>query len=162
MPSAINGQVETVPLWINGKAYSPAKTNTFEIISSSSGETVHSAVSATAAEAVVACDTASEAFKTWRKTTLVHRRKILNKVADIYSRRIDEIAAHQVAETSCPPPFAKWNILKSVEYIREIAASTTEIRGTITQRDTKQDGTEQEGLTLVVTEPVGTVLIIPP
>lgn len=162
MPFIHSDQIKTVPLWINGKAHTPSNSSTFPIISSHSGDAVHNAVSASAVEAELACEVAGAAFKSWRKTTFVHRRKILFKVAEVYARRIDEIAAYQTAETSCHPQFAKWNIMKAIEYAQEIAASTVEMRGTICQRDTQQDGTEQEGLTLVVTEPVGTVLIIPP
>lgn len=162
MPFIHNGQVSTVPLWINGKPYAPSDISTFPIVSSQTGDTVHNAVSASSVEAELACDAAAAAFKSWRNTTFLHRRKILFKAAEVYARRVDEIAAYQTSETSCHSQFAKWNIMKSIEYIQEIAASTVEVRGTICQRDTQQDGTEQEGLTLLVTEPVGTVLIIPP
>lgn len=153
---------KTVPLWIRGKAVQSDSNTTFPIISSATGATVHKAVSASAVEANLACETSAEAFKTWRKTTPAHRRRILYKAAEIYQRRAEEIAGIMVAETSCHPFFAKWNIQVSIEYIQEIAASSTELRGMIPQRSTGPDGNESEGLTLVITEPVGTVLIIPP
>lgn len=162
MPFIEEKNNKTVPLWINGKSYVPEKAATFTIISSGTKDAVHSAISAGIEEAVLACDTANAVFKQWRKTTYVHRRNLLLKAADIYSQRIDEIASHQVNETSCPPPFAKWNIMKAVGYIQEIACSSTEVRGAIAQRPGAADGTEEDGLTLVVTEPVGPVLIIPP
>lgn len=161
--SQVNGNsVEPVPLWINGKAYVPEKSNLFPIISSDSGEKVHHAISAGVQEANLACDTASKAFRTWRNTTQSYRRGILFKAAEIYGRKIDEITKHQVAETSCAEYFGRWNVMMSMDYIREIASSSTEVRGTICQRNTTQDGSAEEGLTLVVTEPVGVVLIIPP
>lgn len=162
MPFITEPETKTVPLWIKGVAYTPSKPTTFPLISSASGETIHHALSATVEVANLACETSSSTFASWRKTTYVHRRQVLYRVAEIYRRRTDEIAAYQVAETSCPPQFAKWNIIKAIEYIEEIASSTTEVRGAIAQRPSNPDGTEAEGLTLVVTEPVGPVLIIPP
>ena len=73
-----------------------------------------------------------------------------------------KIAAHQVMETSCTIQFAKLNTGMAIESIEEIIFTTTEVRGILTQRSTEPDGTEDEGLTLVVTERVRTVLIIPP
>ena len=162
MPFITEPEAKTVPLWINGKSHSPAHATTFPLLSSATGDTVHHAISATVEDANLVSEASHEAFKSWRKTTYVHRRQVLYKVAEVYRRRADEIAAYQVAETSCPPPFAKWNIIKAIEYMEEIASSTTEVRGTIAQRPSNPDGTEVEGLTLVVTEPVGPVLIIPP
>lgn len=162
MPSNQANGVGPIPLWIDGKPQVPDHSNVFPVISSNSGKEVYQAVSAGVNEANVACDAASKAFRDWRKTTHAYRRGILYKVAEVYARRIDEIAAHQVAETSCQPSFAHWNIGMSLDYIREIAASSTEVRGTICQRSTSQEGIEVDGLTLVVTEPVGVVLIIPP
>lgn len=153
---------KTVPLWIGGKALHSESSLSFPIISSSTGATVHNAVSAGIEEANLACETSAEAFKSWRKTTPTHRRRILYKAAEIYQRRADEIAGHMVAETNCHPFFAKFNMTTSVEYIQEIAASSTELRGMIPQRMTDPNGNESEGLTLAITEPVGTVLIIPP
>lgn len=45
--------------------------------------------------------------------------------------------------------------------MQEIAASSTEIRVTISQRVAAEGGGEKAGLTLLVTDPIGVVLIIP-
>ena len=158
-----SSDLATVPIWINGKSQGPeSSSSTFPIISAATSKTVHNAVSASSSQAVAACDSAAEAFKTWRRTSPTHRRKVLLKVADVYERRVDEIADYQVAETSCPLQFAKWNTLIAAKYIREIAAATSEIRGLVPQRDTGDDGEEEDGLTIITTEPIGSVLIIPP
>lgn len=47
-------------------------------------------------------------------------------------------------------------------YVREIAAATSELRGTVPQRREGRDGEEIGGLTVVVRESVGVVLVIPP
>lgn len=160
---SLENDMKAVPFWINGKPHVPTNPTLFPIISSATSKPVHSALSASIADANLACETAASSFTTWRRTTPAHRRKILLKAADIYASRINEIAAFQVTETCCSPQFAQMTTAQAVEYIQEIAASTIEIRGTICQRHTNaQDGTGEDGLTLVITAPVGPVLIIPP
>ncbi|KAF1354209.1 ALDH-like protein [Lizonia empirigonia] len=68
----------------------------------------------------------------------------------------------QIDETSCAKEFAAINVKGGAANMREIAAATSELRGTVPQRSTKSSGEESGGLTVVVREPVGVVLIIPP
>lgn len=67
-----------------------------------------------------------------------------------------------VTETSCPKGFAEYNLKITVDHVRELAAVTSEIRGTVPQQDTEADGKEAPGLTIVVREAIGVILIIPP
>ena len=159
-----SGPVATVPFWINGKACELNEAaKTFPIVSAQSEELVHLAASASSEEAYQACESAGEALKKWRCTSAVHRRNILNEAATVWERRADEIAQVASAETSCLISFAKWGVLEAAKYMREIAAATTEIRGVIPQRTTHHHtGMEEEGLTLVTTEPIGAILVIPP
>ncbi|KAF2194261.1 ALDH-like protein [Zopfia rhizophila CBS 207.26] len=151
-----------VPLWINGSSQ-PLKNDTFfPITSSLQSKTLHHAVSASPTSSIAACDAASTAFTTWRETSPAYRRNLLLKAADILDMRAEEIAGSQVSETSCPPPFAGFNIKMGTVYVRGIAAATSEIRGTVPQRTTSGNGEEVGGLTVMVREPVGVVLVIPP
>lgn len=152
-----------VPLWINGGAYpSSSKDSLFPVISSIQDKPLHYAVSATPAAATAAVDSAAAAFTSWRKTGPSHRRALLLKAADVLDSKAKEIAASQLAETSCPEQFATVNSKLGPLYVREMAAATSELRGTVPQRATGPDGNELGGLTVVVREPVGVVLIIPP
>ncbi|KAF2010489.1 aldehyde dehydrogenase [Aaosphaeria arxii CBS 175.79] len=151
-----------VPLYVNGSPHPVDKDRLFPIVNSVENKTIHYAVSADPDSATRACDAASEAFKSWRKTSPAHRRSLLLKAADVLDRRREEIMDWQVRETSCPKEFAAFNIMAGAMYAREIAAATSEIRGTVSQRLSKPDGEEIGGLTIVVREPVGVVLIIPP
>lgn len=87
---------------------------------------------------------------------------MLLKAADVVESKILEIIQAQISETSCPKEFAAINLKGGVTNIREIAPATSELRGTVPQRSTMPDGEEIEGLTIVVREPIGVVLIIPP
>lgn len=151
-----------VPLWINGSAQPIEKEDVFPVISSVQDKPIHYAVSASPASGIAACDAAASAFTSWRKTSPPTRRALLLKAADVLERRAQEIMDAQMAETSCPKEFAGFNIHAGTMYVREISAATSEIRGTVPQRTTGPDGNEQGGLTIVIREPVGVVLVIPP
>lgn len=65
-------------------------------------------------------------------------------------------------ETSRPEKLAAINVKHAVANIRVTAAAMSELRDMVAQRSTKADGEEMEGLTVVVGEPIGLLLIIPP
>lgn len=156
----------TVPLWINGvhhqSQYVTSPERLFPVVSAKTRTIIHFAVSATPLEAVIAADAASSAFIEWRRTSPTYRRNIILKAAEIYETRAEEIASCMVAETSCPKPFASFNVSSAAKQLREIAAASAEIRGTVTQRDTDAYGLEEAGLTVVLKQPIGPVLVIPP
>ncbi|KAF2736723.1 NAD-dependent aldehyde dehydrogenase [Polyplosphaeria fusca] len=155
-------KLPVVPLWINGQEHPFEEASLFPVTSSVQNKTVHHAVSASPETATLAVESASAAFAAWGKTSPTHRRSLLLKAADILEQKTKEIAGWQVAETSCPQEFAGFNVKAGTMYVREIAAATSEIRGTVPQRLTGPGGEEEGGLTVVVREPCGVVLIIPP
>jgi acyl-CoA reductase-like NAD-dependent aldehyde dehydrogenase len=161
-PANTPDNLPVVPLYINGIAQPVGEHELFPVISSIRDVPIHYAVSATPASATAACDAAAAAFTSWRKTSPAHRRGLLLKAADILESRMQDIMQWQMDETSCPKEWAWFNIKNGVTGVREIAAATTEIRGTVSQRETSPDGSEGEGLTVVVREPIGVVLVIPP
>ncbi|OAF99560.1 ALDH-like protein [Paraphaeosphaeria sporulosa] len=151
-----------VPLWINGKAHPSSEDEIlFPVISSVQDKPIHYAVSASPKVAVLAVEAAATALVEWRKTTPAHRRSLILKAADVLEKKSKEVMQAQVAETSCPEMFAKFN-MGSVAWMREIASATTEIRGVVTQNATGEGGADVGGLTVTVREPVGVVMIIPP
>ena len=150
-----------VPLHISGAARPIDKEELFPVISSIQDKPIHYAVSASSASASAACDAAAKAFTSWKKTSPTYRRGLLLKAAEVLQRRAEDIKEAQMVETSCPKEFAQFNIHTAIVYVKEIAVATSEIRGTVPQRTTGPDGNELEGLTVVVREPVGVVLIIP-
>jgi acyl-CoA reductase-like NAD-dependent aldehyde dehydrogenase len=152
-----------IPVYINGSPQPiHASTTLFPVINAVSDTTIHHAVSATPSVASAACDAAFDAFKLWRRTTPSHRRTLLLRAADVVESKMQEIMQAQISETSCPKEFAAINVKGGVANMREIAAATSELRGTVPQRSTRPDGEEVEGLTIVVREPIGVVLVIPP
>ncbi len=147
---------QVVPLWINGHAKDLDESRLIEVSSSATGKIVHFAQSATAADATEAIESAWNAFQSWRTTSHVHRRDLLNKVASLYEQRADEIAHWQVAETSCTEQFAHFNIKLACGMLREFAcAITVAFTGEIPPM-------ENDGYGFVFKQPIGPVLLIPP
>jgi acyl-CoA reductase-like NAD-dependent aldehyde dehydrogenase len=151
-----------VPLWINGAIHPTSrKDHLFPVVSSVQNKPIHYAVSATPETAVLAVESAAAALISWRKTTPSHRRALLLKAASVLESKKEEVMRTQMAETSCPEGFARFN-MGSTAWMREIAAATSQLKGTVAQNMGEANGEEGEGLSLVVREPIGVVLIIPP
>jgi acyl-CoA reductase-like NAD-dependent aldehyde dehydrogenase len=145
-----------VPLWIDGRSLPIDSDRLIKVYSSVSGELVHFAQSSNVNEAVQAADSSWKAFLRWRMTTASTRRDILLRVADIYERRIDELTQYQIEETSCSEDFARFNIRYAQQGLREIASRISSISGLVPQMESK------DTWALVLREPIGPVLAIPP
>lgn len=151
-----------IPLWINGTAHPISQDDVlFPIISSVRDNPIHHAVSATPETAVLAVESAAAAFSKYRQTTPTHRRNLLLKAADLLDKKGQDIMQAQMTETSCPEAFAKFN-MSSTSWVREIAAAASQLKGVVAQNSGGADGEDVGGLNLVVREPIGVVLIIPP
>lgn len=156
------GDLPVVPLWINGAVHPTSeKDDLFPVVSSIQDKPIHYAVSATPETAVLAVEAAAAALTKWRKTTPSHRRALLLKAASVLESKGEEVMRTQMAETSCPEAFARFNI-GCTAWMREIAAATSQLKGTVAQSLGEANGEDGGGLTLVVREPIGVVLIIPP
>lgn len=75
---------------------------------------------------------------------------------------MQDLMQAQADETSYLNAFAAINIKHTVTNVRELAAVMSELQDTVAQRSTKRDGEEVEGLNIVMREPMGVVLVIPP
>ena len=160
-PQAPDG-LPAVPLCINGAAHPVSEDDIlFPVVSSVQNKPIHYAVSATPKTAVLAVESAAAALVHWRRTTASHRRGIIMKAADVLESKAKEVMQAQMAETSCPEAFAQFNI-GSTAWIREIAAATSELRGVVAQNSASSSGEDVGGMTVVIREPIGVVLIIPP
>jgi acyl-CoA reductase-like NAD-dependent aldehyde dehydrogenase len=145
-----------VPCLIDGKpVLQPAEAG-FPVVSALTGETLHYGQSATAEIAIRAVESAAEAFKTYKKTSVEDRRKFLLRAAELFGEKVAEGASRQVAETSCSEHWATWNIGFCVEFCQEFA-------GVLKQALTGELPPSRAGVPhLAMKEPVGPVLIIVP
>ncbi|KAH8809421.1 Aldehyde/histidinol dehydrogenase [Xylogone sp. PMI_703] len=147
---------QIVPVWINGEAQEIHDDRLIEVVSAEKGGVVHYAQGASPETASAAADAALVAFQSWKHSNYADRRALLLRVADLYEQRADEIVKWQMAETSCVEIFARFNIKLAVDGIRDLAGSLIHaMTGAIPPM-------QAEGWGLVVKEPIGPVLTIPP
>lgn len=74
----------------------------YAVTNPATGETVKAYPTATAGQISGAIATADTAFKTWNRTALTDRVKLLGRVAELYSERRDELAAIVTREMGKP------------------------------------------------------------
>jgi acyl-CoA reductase-like NAD-dependent aldehyde dehydrogenase len=151
-----NGQREKAlfSLVINGDNVST--TDTFDVYESTTGSVLHSAPAATVEQAIAAVESAELAFDSWRDSTPIERRTILNKAVEVLTRRKDELVDAMVQETGAKPSWCGFNVKTGIEFVMEAAGMVTQIKGDILPSNDK--GT----IALVFKEPVGVVLGIAP
>jgi len=142
------------PLIIDGKDVPTA--DTFDVYESTTGNVVHSAPAATVEQAVAAVESAERAFDSWRESTPIERRTILNKAVEILQKRKDELVDAMVRETGAKPSWCAFNVKTGIEFVMENAGLVTQIKGDILPSNDKGR------LAFVFKEPVGVVLGIAP
>lgn len=148
------GDVRVVPFFIDGRSIQSKAT--FPVVSAVSGSTVHHAQSASVEDAVAAAEASGKAFRDWRRASVVVRRQLILKVAQIFQRDADAFIRLQQLETSAGLAWARNNVSTSVTYLEEIAAQISGVHGVIPEN-------EMPGaLSFVFKEPVGPILCIPP
>lgn len=141
---------------INGAAVSLPESQNFPVFSGATGETLHLAQSATIDVGIQAVEAAAQAFKTWKKTSVLQRRDILNRAADILQAKSDEATKRITAETSCDEHWPPFDCGLAATAIRQNAATAMTLCGKIPP---SEDGVN---MSLIFREPVGVVLVVPP
>ena len=152
----LESDLEVVPLWINGIEAESSKGTTFLVHSAKQEKNVFEAQSAHAEDATRAADVALSVFSTWRQTSAYDRQSLLFKAADIFETRKVEAITLQVAETSCEPSWAAFNVRYGLSVMREIASRVTSVCGELPKT------VSEANLCLVFKEPVGPSLLIAP
>lgn len=152
----LDSDLEAVPLWIDGIATKSFDGTTFLVHSAKQKKNVYKAQSADTKDAIRAADVALTAFRTWRQTSAYDRQSLLLRAADIFEARKAEAITFQVAETSCEPSWAGFNVKYGLSVMREIASRVTSVCGELPR--TVSDA----NLCLVFKEPVGPSLLIAP
>ncbi|EEH34723.2 succinate-semialdehyde dehydrogenase [Paracoccidioides lutzii Pb01] len=146
---------DIVPLILDNKPI--ITTDTFDVISPSTGEVVHKSSAASVADAVRAVESAKVAFKTWSKVKPTARRDLLLRVVGIYERRKEELIGYAQEETGSTRFFGEINYGIGFDLLKDVASRATTIEaGTVPIL--KEEG--QSGI--VYKEPYGVILSITP
>ncbi|MFT3817270.1 MAG: aldehyde dehydrogenase [Rubrivivax sp.] len=141
---------------INGLAVSAEKGATFERRNPLDGSVATRAPAASAADAVAAVDAAAEAFKAWSQTGPGERRALLLKAADALEAKTPQFIEAVAAETGATAGWAGFNVMLAAGMLREAAALTTQVGGTLIPSDVPGS------LAMGVRQPAGVVLGIAP
>lgn len=145
-----------VPCMIDSQTVLQPSSASFPVTSAKLEKIVHYGQTATIVIATQAVDSAAKAFRTYKKTPVHERRRMLLKAADLFETRSADAVRRQMLETSCDEGWAKAICMQTATFIRSVASH-------IEQAVTGHLPPSQfDFTTLVYREPVGTVLLIPP
>ena len=145
-----------VPCIIDGKPVVQPSSSNFSVTSAREEKILHYGQNVTNDIAIQAVESAANAFKTYKKTPVHERRKMLLRAADLFEQKAEECIHRQMLETSCDVEWAKFNVFLNSECIREIAGG---VEAAVTGATTS---THFGHTNLVFKEPIGTALLIPP
>lgn len=141
---------------INGLKVTAERGATFERRNPLDGTVATRAPAASPADAVMACDAAAEAFKSWRQTGPTERRMLLLKAADALEAKTPQFIEAVGAETGGTAMWAGFNCMLAAGMLREAAALTTQVAGEVIPSDVPGS------LAMAVRQPAGVVLGIAP
>lgn len=142
--------------YIGGKFVSPVNGNYFDNISPVDGKVFTKAAHSTKEDLELAVDAASEAFKTWGKTSATERSIILNKIADRIEENLEYIAAVETIDNGkAIRETLNADIPLAIDHFRYFAGVIRAEEGSHTELDANT-------VSLIVHEPIGVVAQIIP
>jgi benzaldehyde dehydrogenase (NAD) len=141
---------------INGLKVTAEKGATFERRNPLDGSVATRAPAASVADAVLAVESAAEAFRTWSESGPGTRRTLLLKAADLLEARTPQFVEAMSAETGATAMWAGFNVFLAAGMVREAAALTTQVAGEVIPSDVPGS------LAMGVRQPAGVVLGIAP
>lgn len=145
----------TLPLTINGKDVTTETT--FDVNSPSSQKDIWKCSSASQKDVTSAVESAHTAFSSWKRTNPAQRRDIFLKAADNMESRMEELTGYMAEETGGSPDWCGFNLVTSIEMIRDIAGRIAgAVEGIIPWP------ADPNTSAIVTKEPYGVVLAIAP
>jgi len=148
--------VSDLSMLINGLAVSAEGGATFERRNPLDGSLATRASAASEADALMACEAAGEAFRTWSRTGPGERRGLLARAADALEARTPRFIEAMAAETGATAAWGGFNVFLAAGMLREAAALTTQVAGELIPSDVPGS------LAMGVRQPAGAVLGIAP
>jgi acyl-CoA reductase-like NAD-dependent aldehyde dehydrogenase len=145
-----------VPLLIGGQSRPAANGATYERRNPVTDAPVSRAPAATPDDADAAVQAAAEAFPAWAALPPGERRRRLLKAADLMDQHTDAFIRIGVAETGAMPNWIGFNVMLAANMLREAAAMTTQIDGSVIPSDVPGN------FAMAVRQPCGVVLGIAP
>ena len=97
---------EQLNFYIDGKWVAPTAPKTHDVINPATEEVAGRISLGAKADVDKAVAAARKAFETWSQSSIDERKALLDKIIDIYKRRIGDMAAAITAEMGAPAPLA--------------------------------------------------------
>lgn len=142
--------------FINGKWTAPVQGKYFDNISPIDGKVFTKAAHSSKEDIALAVDAASEAFKTWSKTSATHRSIILNKIADRLEANLEMLAAVETIDNGkAVRETLAADLPLAIDHFRYFA-------GVIRAEEGSHSELDEYTVSLIVHEPVGVVAQIIP
>ncbi len=141
---------------IGGRDVAASNGAVYERLDPVTGELASRAPAATLEDADAAVEAAAAAFPAWAALKPTERRARLLKAADLMDAHAQRFIEAGVAETGAKPNWLGFNVHLAANMLREAAAMTTQIDGSIIPTDTPGN------MALAVRQPCGVVLGIAP
>jgi len=148
--------MKSAELLIGGRNVAAQNGKTFDRIDPFTGEVATRAAAASPGDADAAVAAAKSAFSAWSGLAATERRKRLLKAADIMDSLTGEFIATGIAETGSVPGWYGFNVMLAANMLREAAAMTTQITGSVMPSDVPGN------VAMAVRRPCGVVLGIAP
>ena len=148
--------MNTVKLLIDGQMRDAEGQKTFTRMNPITGEVASVAAAAQPADVQAALESAEKAFQTWSKLGPTERRVRLLKAADLMDERAEEFVLTARQETGSTNSWYGFNVHLSANILREAAAMTTQIDGSIIPTDLPGS------ISMGVRTPCGVILSIAP
>ncbi|GKU82156.1 aldehyde dehydrogenase family protein [Niallia sp. NCCP-28] len=138
-------------LYINGKWTKGTEGKLMASHNPSNGEKLVDFVDASYADVDAAVDAATEAFKTWKKVSLIERSNLLLKIADLIDENAERLAIVETLDNGKPLRETKAiDIPLSSDHFRYFA-------GVIRAEEGSAQGFDEDTLSIVIKEPIGVV-----
>ena len=127
--------MQNVQLLIHGQSVNSSSEQTFERISPIDGTVASTASSATLEDVDKAIESAHQAFAIWSQLSPTERRLRLLKAADLMDQKTEQFIEIGIRETGSTATWYGFNVHLAANMLREAAAMTTQIDGSIIPSD---------------------------
>ncbi|NHB66587.1 aldehyde dehydrogenase [Acinetobacter sp. GFQ9D192M] len=127
--------MQNVQLLIHGQSVAASSGQTFERISPIDGSVASISAAATLSDVDRAIESAHEAFKTWSALSPTDRRLKLLKAADLMDQKTEQFIQTAIHEIGSTATWYGFNVHLAANMLREAAAMTTQIDGSIIPSD---------------------------
>lgn len=127
--------MQNVELLIHGQSVAASSGKTFERISPLDGTVASISAAATLDDVDRAIESAHQAFQIWSKLSPTDRRLKLLKAADLLDKKAEQFIKIAVQEIGSTATWYGFNVHLAANMLREAAAMTTQIDGSIIPSD---------------------------